>query len=123
MPRAQSVEGFGFVYLEASSHGLAVLAHRIGGVEDAIKDGKTGILTNLEKPEELENALKEPSEVKMLDIAMRKLTEISPEIGKLTELKCLDFFEETSETSGKNNCCWLWSNGCRSTCQQICTSF
>jgi glycosyltransferase involved in cell wall biosynthesis len=58
MPRAQSVEGFGFVYLEASSHGLAVLAHRIGGVEDAIKDGKTGILTNPEKPEELENALK-----------------------------------------------------------------
>ena len=58
MPRAQSVEGFGFVYLEASSHGLAVLAHRIGGVEDAIKDGETGILTNLEKPEELENALK-----------------------------------------------------------------
>ena len=58
MPRAQSVEGFGFVYLEASSHGLAVLAHRIGGVEDAIKDGKTGILTNSEKPEELENALK-----------------------------------------------------------------
>ena len=38
--------------------GLAVLAHRIGGVEDAIKDGETGILTNLEKPEELENALK-----------------------------------------------------------------
>ena len=58
MPRAQSVEGFGFVYLEASSHGLAVLAHRIGGVEDAIKDGETGILTNPEKPEELENALK-----------------------------------------------------------------
>ena len=58
MPRAQSVEGFGFVYLEASSHGLAVLAHRIGGVEDAIKDGKTGILTNPKKPEELENALK-----------------------------------------------------------------
>jgi len=58
MPRANSVEGFGFVYLEASSHGLPILAHRIGGVEDAIKDGETGILTNPEKPEELEKALK-----------------------------------------------------------------
>ena len=57
MPRANSVEGFGFVYLEASSHGLPILAHRIGGVEDAIKDGETGILTNPEKPEELEKAL------------------------------------------------------------------
>ena len=58
MPRAQSVEGFGFVYLEASSHGLAVLAHRIGGVGDAIKYKETGILTNPQKPEEMENALK-----------------------------------------------------------------
>ena len=32
MPRAKSVEGFGFVYLEASSHGLPIIAHRIGGV-------------------------------------------------------------------------------------------
>ncbi len=57
MPRAKSVEGFGFVYLEASSHGLPIIAHRIGGVEDAVKDGKTGILTNPERPKELKDAL------------------------------------------------------------------
>jgi len=57
MPRANSVEGFGFVYLEASSHGLPILAHRIGGVEDAVKHGVTGILTSPEKPEELEKSL------------------------------------------------------------------
>jgi glycosyltransferase involved in cell wall biosynthesis len=57
MPRAKSVEGFGFVYLEASSHGLPIIAHRIGGVEDAVKDGETGILTNPERPKELKDAL------------------------------------------------------------------
>ena len=31
MPIARSVEGFGFVYLEASAHGLPILAHKIGG--------------------------------------------------------------------------------------------
>ena len=57
MPRAKSVEGFGFVYLEASSNGLPIIAHRIGGVEDAVKDGETGILTNHERPKELKDAM------------------------------------------------------------------
>ena len=51
MPIARSVEGFGFVYLEASAHGLPILAHKIGGVEDAVLDGKTGILCAPDKPE------------------------------------------------------------------------
>ena len=44
MPLANSVEGFGFVYLDASSHGLPVIANRTGGVEEAVIDGKTGLL-------------------------------------------------------------------------------
>lgn len=40
----KSIEGFGFVYLEASAHGLPVIAHRTGGVEDAVMDGETGFL-------------------------------------------------------------------------------
>lgn len=40
----QSVEGFGLVYLEASAHGLPVVAHRVGGVSEAVLDGKTGIV-------------------------------------------------------------------------------
>jgi phosphatidylinositol alpha-1,6-mannosyltransferase len=31
-----SVEGFGLVYLEASAHGLPVVAHRVGGVAEAV---------------------------------------------------------------------------------------
>ena len=57
MPRSKSIEGFGFVYLEASSHGLPIIAHRTGGVEDAVKNGETGILTEPEKPIELKNAI------------------------------------------------------------------
>jgi len=40
----QSVEGFGLVYLEASAHGLPVVAHGVGGVGEAVIDGKTGLV-------------------------------------------------------------------------------
>ncbi len=53
------MEGFGFVYLEASAHGLPILAHCIGGVEDAVVDGKTGLLSDPNKPDQLkENLMK-----------------------------------------------------------------
>lgn len=40
----RSVEGFGLSYLEAAAMGLPVLAYRTGGVEEAVRDGDTGIL-------------------------------------------------------------------------------
>lgn len=46
IPQKKSIEGFGFVYLEASAHGLPVIAHRTGGVEDAVIDGETGFLAD-----------------------------------------------------------------------------
>ena len=52
-----SVEGFGFVYLEASAYGLPIIATRVGGVEDAVLDGKTGLLSNPEKLDELKQNL------------------------------------------------------------------
>ena len=48
-----SVEGFGLVYLEASAHGLPVVAHRVGGVAEAVVDGETGFLTSPHHPSEL----------------------------------------------------------------------
>lgn len=44
VPCGPSVEGFGLVYLEASAHGLPVVAHDIGGVSEAVLDQKTGLL-------------------------------------------------------------------------------
>ncbi len=40
----KSVEGFGLVYLEAAAHGLPIVAHRIGGVAEAVSHGENGIL-------------------------------------------------------------------------------
>jgi len=57
MPRNKSVEGFGIVCAEASSYGLPVLAHRIGGLEDAVLHGQTGFLTDPHRPKELEKYL------------------------------------------------------------------
>ena len=49
----QSIEGFGLVYLEAAEHGLPVVAHDIGGVSEALEDGKTGFLISPDNPAEL----------------------------------------------------------------------
>lgn len=59
IPKAKSVEGFGFVYLEASAHGLPILAHRVGGVDNAVIDGKTGVLCEPDKPDQLKEKLRQ----------------------------------------------------------------
>jgi len=51
-----SVEGFGFVYLEAAAHGLPVIAHAVGGVPEAVVDGVTGLLVPPKDREALTNA-------------------------------------------------------------------
>jgi glycosyltransferase involved in cell wall biosynthesis len=48
-----SVEGFGLVYLEASAHGLPVVAHAIGGVPEAVSEGVTGLLVEPGEPAQL----------------------------------------------------------------------
>jgi phosphatidylinositol alpha-1,6-mannosyltransferase len=45
---ASGGEGFGMVYLEAGSHGLAVVAGAAGGAVDAVVDGETGVLVDPE---------------------------------------------------------------------------
>jgi glycosyltransferase involved in cell wall biosynthesis len=48
-----SVEGFGLVYLEAAAHGLPVVAHDVGGVSEAVKEGVTGLLVPPYRPVQL----------------------------------------------------------------------
>jgi glycosyltransferase involved in cell wall biosynthesis len=48
-----SVEGFGLVYLEASAHGLPVVAHTVGGVAEAVVDNVTGLLVSPHHPTQL----------------------------------------------------------------------
>ena len=57
VPHPRSVEGFGFVYLEAAAHGLPALAHRTGGVEDAVVHNETGLLADPNDPDDLVRSL------------------------------------------------------------------
>jgi len=54
---ADSIEGFGLVYLEASAHGLPIVAHAVGGVPEAVVDGVTGLLVPPHQPQLLTAAL------------------------------------------------------------------
>jgi phosphatidylinositol alpha-1,6-mannosyltransferase len=54
---SQSIEGFGIVYLEAGYFGKPVLAAQVGGVEDAVQDGETGILVDPSSDLEVYTAL------------------------------------------------------------------
>ncbi len=56
-PRAASIEGFGLVYLEASASGLAVVAARSGGAQEAVRHQETGLLVPPSDPQALSEAL------------------------------------------------------------------
>jgi len=51
-------EGFGLVLLEAMSAGVPILACRSGGIEEAVEDGETGILTTPSNPKALAEQMK-----------------------------------------------------------------
>ncbi|MBI4098573.1 MAG: glycosyltransferase family 4 protein [Candidatus Magasanikbacteria bacterium] len=60
MPSIQigaDVEGWGIVYLEAGLFGKAVVSGKAGGCPEAVLDGKTGVLVDGEKPEEVRDAV------------------------------------------------------------------
>lgn len=57
LPQAGDVEGFGMVFIEANAAGLAVLAGRSGGVEDAVVDGYTGLLVDPTDPQAIGEGL------------------------------------------------------------------
>ena len=63
-----SIEGFGLVYLEAAAHGLPTVAHDIGGVSEAVLDGRTGLLVPPNRPAQLAAAF----EKLIHDEALRK---------------------------------------------------
>jgi len=55
--RLDIIEGFGISFLEASASGLPVVAGRSGGVADAVRDGKTGLLVEPDDASAIAEAL------------------------------------------------------------------
>ena len=51
------LEGFGFVFLEAMACGIPVVASKIDGSREAVRDGKLGILVDPDKPEEIKSGI------------------------------------------------------------------
>ncbi|HVD61326.1 MAG TPA: glycosyltransferase family 4 protein [Gemmatimonadaceae bacterium] len=52
------LEGFGYVFLEALATGLPVIASKLDGSREAVRDGAWGILVDPSNPEELASAIK-----------------------------------------------------------------
>ena len=51
------VEGFGIVILEAAAAGRPTVATRVGGIPDAIEDGRSGILVDTEEYDHMSQAI------------------------------------------------------------------
>ncbi|MEP6667489.1 MAG: glycosyltransferase family 4 protein, partial [Nocardioidaceae bacterium] len=52
------MEGFGYVFLEALAIGIPVIASRVDGSREAVRDGRWGELVDPQNPEELRNAIR-----------------------------------------------------------------
>ena len=50
-------EGFGFTNVEAQGHGLPVISSRLGAIPEVVEDGRTGILVDPQRPDELVSAM------------------------------------------------------------------
>lgn len=74
-------EGFGIVYMEASWHGLPVVAGNVGGAVDAVVDGETGLLVDANDPVAVADALTKL----LLD------RELSRELGQRGSSRARDF--------------------------------
>lgn len=57
LPDPKSIESFGIVYLEAAAYGKPVVAARVGGVHEAVRDGETGLIVEPSNAEAIANAL------------------------------------------------------------------
>jgi phosphatidylinositol alpha-1,6-mannosyltransferase len=75
-PTGRGGEGFGIAFLEASAHGLPIVAGNVAGALDAVEDGCTGLLVEPTDPAEvaaaITNLLADPERARRLGRAGRE---------------------------------------------------
>ena len=82
VPHGPSVEGFGLVYLEAAAAGLPVIAHRTGGVAEAVRHDTTGLVVDPQDRAALAHAIRslmdDPKKcAKLAESGQKRLRELS----------------------------------------------
>jgi glycosyltransferase involved in cell wall biosynthesis len=86
-------EGFGMVALEAMERGRPVIATEIGGLEDVVRDGETGLLVPVSEAEPLAEAMltlaRDPERARVMGAAARVRA-----ISRFPTLRCIDRTEQ-----------------------------
>jgi glycosyltransferase involved in cell wall biosynthesis len=86
-------EGFGMVALEAMERGRPVIATEIGGLEDVVRDGETGLLVPVSEAEPLADAMlalaRDPERVRTMGAAARARA-----VTRFPTRRCIDRTEE-----------------------------
>jgi glycosyltransferase involved in cell wall biosynthesis len=96
-------EGFGMVALEAMERARPVIAASIGGLEDLVRDGETGLLVD-------------PGDADTLTAAMLRLANdpaAAAEMGRLARLRAVERFPEDRCTERTEEVYRFWLNGRR----------
>jgi glycosyltransferase involved in cell wall biosynthesis len=97
-------EGFGMVALEAMERARPVIAASIGGLEDLVRDGETGLLVD-------------PGDADTLTAAMLRLANDPAgcvEMGRLARARAVERFPEDRCTERTEEVYRFWLNGRRS---------
>lgn len=96
---ASRAEGLGTAILEALAAGLPVVATRVGGIPDSVRDGETGLLAESENPASLATAMRrimeEPELGKRLGKAACEMIDNEFTEPRLVQ-KTLEFYEEVT---------------------------
>jgi glycosyltransferase involved in cell wall biosynthesis len=94
-------EGFGMVALEAMERARPVIAARIGGLEDIVRDGETGILVPPVDPEALTEAM----------LRLARDPELGVRMGEAGRQRMLERFPEERCTDRTEMLYRSWLNG------------
>jgi glycosyltransferase involved in cell wall biosynthesis len=81
LPSTMSTESFGIVNLEAMACGVPIVASKIGGIPDVVKDGENGLLVPPKDPEVLADAI----------IYLLENRDVSEKMGKNAKKKVEDY--------------------------------